>query len=57
MPQITTELCQSKHSALSARTDKLESSFENVQNRLPAWATLVISVLTMAMGALIRGVL
>jgi NO-binding membrane sensor protein with MHYT domain len=56
---IATEFC-SLHSGTVARLDNLETSDEKqwdaiarLQNRLPVWATLLISMLTFALGVTI----
>lgn len=53
----TVEASCEKHSGLEARIENLEISgkkqweaIEKLQNRLPVWATVVISVLTFLLG-------
>lgn len=55
--QHTPELCD-QHSGFNSRLVTLETSdsrqwamIDRLQHRLPVWATLVISVLTFALGA------
>lgn len=38
---------------LEVRQDKMDTILEKVQNRLPTWATVVLSVLTLTIGWLI----
>lgn len=40
---------------LEIRTDKIDVVLERVKNRLPHWATLVISLLTLTIGWLLSG--
>jgi hypothetical protein len=54
--EATTGPCQ-QHSGFESRIESLETSdtkqwlaIERLQNRLPVWATLLISVLTFALG-------
>ena len=44
------EVCHEKHEAISMRLDKIEKAIERIENRLPAWATVVISTLTFVLG-------
>jgi p-aminobenzoyl-glutamate transporter AbgT len=58
------EKCCENHSGHEARIEQNEKDIKNiydliekVRNRLPHWATLVISILTLAIGWLLSGMM
>lgn len=54
MPGVDEKTCEARHSSHAGRIHGVEEAIERLTGRLPTWATVLLSILTMAIGWLVK---